>query len=539
MPRTILPGHFKPSVLQRITTLFRSLTIYGLGDMLTSIVSLALLPVYTTYLAPDDYGVIALLLVIEAVTKVLFRWGVDTAFMRLYYDCADQPARQRLASTLFFFLLAVNGTLLLAGIAGARWLSDWQFDTPKYGTLVALVMTNMFVTGFYFIPFQVLRIEDKSKQFIALSFVRSAGTLVLRLVLVVGAGMGVMGVVAADLIVTAVFTLILLRWLAPLIRPVFSPAILRDALGFGLPRIPHSIAHHVMGLADRYLLKWFGTLADVGLYSTGATFGLVLKYFLSAFEFAWTPFFLGVMKEPNAKEIYSKVSTYVVAVLVLLVAGLCAVADPLIRLATHPRFHSASIVTPWIALGVMFQGLYLVGSIGLIITKRTTKYPLATGAAALVSVAVNLALIPRYGMLGAAWANAIAYATLAAMTAGFSYRLYPIPYEWSRLLRIALAGGLAFWAGGVLVPAPHAALPSLLVRGTTTTGVYGAALFALGFFHAGEIRFLRDIRRRVVGRGTPPPAVPDPTQTEMAGEIVGTAPEPEPDPTPGSRASNR
>jgi O-antigen/teichoic acid export membrane protein len=512
------------AVLQRITSLFRSLAIYGLGDAATSIVSLLLLPVYTAYLSPEDYGVIALLLVIEAVTKVLFRWGVDTAFMRLYYDCADQAARQRLASTLFFFLLVVNGTLLVAGIAAARWLSLWQFDTPEYGTLVALVMANMFVTGFYFMPFQVLRIRDESKQFIALSFVRSAGTLVMRLVLVVGWGMGVMGVVVADVIVTAVFTALLSRWFVPLIRPVFSPAILRDALGFGLPRIPHSIAHHVMGLADRYLLKWFGTLADVGVYSVGATFGLALKFFLSAFEFAWTPFFLGVMREPDAQRIYSTVSTYVVAVLVLLVAGISVIAPDLVRIATQPEFHGAAVVTPWIALGVMFQGLYLVGSIGLIITKRTTRYPLATGFAALVSLLANALLIPRYGMLGAAWANAIAYATLAAVTIGFSWRLYPIPYEWSRLLRIAAAAGMAYWVASRLLPSSMPPVIGILARGSATVGVYAAALFLTGFFHAGEIKALKDIRRRAVKRQAPP--VTDTDQVEMAGEIVATAHEP-------------
>ena len=109
-------------MLDRIRNLFRNLAIYGFGDVATSIVSLLLLPIYTRYLTPSDYGVIAMLLTIEAVAKVLFRWGVDTAFMRLYYDCADQPARQRLASTIFFFLLAVNGSLLAVGLLGASWL---------------------------------------------------------------------------------------------------------------------------------------------------------------------------------------------------------------------------------------------------------------------------------------------------------------------------------------------------------------------------------------------------------------------------------
>jgi O-antigen/teichoic acid export membrane protein len=510
-------------VLERIKTLFRHLAIYGMGDVATSLVSLLLLPVYTRFLTPSDYGIIAMLLTIEAVAKVLFRWGVDTAFMRLYYDCKDQQARQRLASTIFLFLLAVNGSLLLVAVALSGWLSQWIFGTPEHGRLVTMVIANTFVVGFYFIPFQVLRINEQSREFIALVFARSAGTLILRLVLVIGARLGVFGVVAADLIVTAVFTAILSRWFAPLLRPMFSRDVIREALGFGLPRIPHSIAHQVMGLADRYFLNAYGTLRDVGLYSIGASFGLALKLFLNAFEYAWTPFFLGVMREPDAKRIYSTVSTYVVAALVLLVAGLCAVAPDLVRLTTTSEFHTAARVTPWIALGVMCQGLYLVGSIGLVITKRTTRYPISTGLAALASVVANALLIPHYGLLGAAWANTIAYGTLAVVTVAFSWQLYPIQYEWARLLRIAAAGIVGYAGSQMILSRSMPPLAGIIVAGTTVVAVYAFALYVTGFFHAGELRVLRDIRQRVTERTRVRTPDTDVAQSEMAGEIVATS----------------
>ncbi|MGH9373169.1 MAG: polysaccharide biosynthesis C-terminal domain-containing protein [Vicinamibacterales bacterium] len=504
----------------RVKSLFKNLAIYGFGDVATSLVSLLLLPVYTRYLTPSDYGIIAMLLTVEAVAKIVFRWGVDTAFMRLYYDCADAPARQRLASTLFFFLLAVNGSLIVAVLAASDWLSARLFGTAGHALLVALVIGNTFVVSFSFIPLQVLRIGEQSAQFISLVFGRSVGTLLARLVLVIGAGMGVLGIVVADVIVTAMFTIVLIRWYAPLIRPVFSRQVLKAALGFGLPRIPHSLAQQVIGLADRYFLVAFGTLRDVGLYSIGASFGLALKLFLSAFEYAWTPFFLGAMREPDAKRIYSTVSTYAIAALILLVAGLCAVAADVVRLATTVEFHTAAAVTPWIALGVMFQGLYLVGSIGLIITRRTSRYPLATGCAAAVSLVSNALLIPRYGFLGAAWANTIAYCTLAIVTVGFSWRLYPIPYEWSRLFRIALAGGVAYIAAVESVPASVPPVAGILLRGSMTVGCYALVLFVTRFFHAGEVRVLQDIRRRVLPGKIARAPEPESNQVEMAGEIL-------------------
>jgi O-antigen/teichoic acid export membrane protein len=513
-------------VLTRVKSLFRNVVIYGMGDVATSVVSLLLLPIFTRYLTPSDYGVITMLLTIEAVTKVLFRWGVDTAFMRLYYDCHDRQAQQRLASTIFYFLFLVNGGLVAAGMMGAGWLSDTLFHTRAHALLIQLTLANTFVAGFFFIPFQVLRIGERSGQFVALSFTRSAGTIAARLVLVIGLRMGVLGIVTADVAVTTILTLILSRWYVPLLRPVFSRDVLREALGFGLPRVPHSVAQQIIGFADRYFLNAYGTLRDVGLFSIGASFGLALKFFLSAFESAWTPFFLGLMRDRDATRVYSTVSTYVLALLVLLVAGVCATAPAVVRFFTTPQFHSAAAVTPWIALGVMFQGIYLVGSIGLVITKRTKVYPVSTGAAAGASVIANLLLIPRYGMLGAAWANAIAYATLATGTVGVSWYVYPIPYEWGRLLRVGVAGAVSYVIVSGVVPRNLPPIAGILLSTAATTLMYAMVLSVSGFFQPGELRLLRDIRGRVVTWKKAPVARADSMPVEMAGDIVDTPAEP-------------
>jgi O-antigen/teichoic acid export membrane protein len=200
----------------------------------------------------------------------------------------------------------------------------------------------------------------------------------------------------------------------------------------------------------------------------------------------------------------------------------------LVRFFTRAQFHQAAIVTPWIALGVMFQGVYLVGSIGLIITKRTTVYPLSTGLAAAVSLTANVLLIPRYSVLGAAWANTIAYATLAAATVGASWHYYPIRYEWSRLARIAVAGSSGYVAASRAVPVAIAPLAGLFLRTFVTVGGFLSVLYLTGFFRAGELRVLREIRHRAWQRKTIGARELDPSQVEMAGEIIATAPGAEP-----------
>ena len=149
--------------------------------MAIQIVNFLLLRVYVHYLTKTDYGVIALLAAVEAPAKLFFRWGIDGAFMRFWYDCEDTAARQRLASTLFFYLLAVNGVLLAASVAVAPLVSDRLLGGPGYTLALQLVLLNTFAIGFTFIPFHVLRIQNRPGEFSALTFARSASTLVLRL----------------------------------------------------------------------------------------------------------------------------------------------------------------------------------------------------------------------------------------------------------------------------------------------------------------------------------------------------------------------
>lgn len=506
-------------MLARLTQLARHLAIYGLGDVATSILSFLLLPVYVRYLSPADYGVISLLLTVEVVAKILFRWGVDASFMRLYYDCADHASRQRLASTIFWFLAALNGTLLALGLAAAPWLAAHLFGVTSHVTALRLVLFNTFVVGFYFIPFHVLRIQGRSPQFIALTVTRSLATLVLRLLLVVVFKMGVMGVVLADVFVTLAFTLALVKWFAPLIRPVFAGPVLREALSFGLPRVPHGVAHQAIAVADRYILAQFVTLREVGLYSIGASFGLAMKLFLSAFENAWAPFYFATMTEPDAKRTFKVVTTYGLAALVLLAAGLAAVADDVVRLMTTPEFYTAAAVIPWIGMGVLFQGVYLLTSIGLNITKQTAYYPVATLCAAFTSIAANLWLIPRFGVMGAAWANSLAYGVLAVTGMALSQRFYPIAYEWGRILRVAVAGLGAFLASRLLLPSQMPPLLGFLSRGGMVLAVYPVLLFAMGFYQPREVAATVALFRGV-RRGRPAPAE---AASELAGEIITTS----------------
>ncbi|MGE5360272.1 MAG: lipopolysaccharide biosynthesis protein [Bacteroidales bacterium] len=489
----------------RLKSLLFNLIVYGLGDVATQLTGFLLLYFFTRLLTPDDYGVLSLLLTVELVVKIISRLGVDASFMRLYYDCPEEDHRRQLASTLFFFLLAVNAGLLAIGLSATPFIARYWFPGGGHAVPLALVLVNTCVAGFFFIPFHQLRIEKRAVEFTRLTFSRSAGTLVLRVVLVLGLHLGVLGFILADVIMTAIFVGVLFRRFSALIRPTFSRVLLRQALRFGLPRLPHGVAQQVIGPGtDAALLRAFlrtpNALAEIGLYGLGASWGLSLKLLLSAFEYAWAPFCFETMTQPDAKETFRRLTTYGLAILVLAAAGMSAIAGDLVRMVMRPGYFRAADVIPWIAIGVVLQGTYTLTSIGLVIKKRTEFYPVATVIAATVDVVANFLLIPRFGMLGPAYANMLAYAVLAALGMTFSQRLYPISYEWSRLARVVGAGLLAFAAARYALPGLMWSPLGVLARGTTVVVVYASCLLVTGFFSPGERVRLAQISDRLLAR---------------------------------------
>jgi O-antigen/teichoic acid export membrane protein len=246
----------------------------------------------------------------------------------------------------------------------------------------------------------------------------------------------------------------------------------------------------------------------------GVSFGLIPKIALGAFESAWAPFYYATSREPDAKHVFTTVTTYGITALALMTAGLSAIGPDLLHVMTRGRFVDAAPVVTWTAIGVFFYGVYLLTSIGLNITTNTKYYPLSTVVGAAVNVGLNFLLIPSYGMLGAAWANGASYAVQSGIAYHFSQRFYPIPYERARIMWAVAAAILAYGAASFLPGMPP--LAGLLARGTTVVVVMGGVLGVAGFFNADELRWLNRLRH-LRGRK---PVTRAADVTEMAGEIT-------------------
>ena len=465
--------------------------IYGVADVVPYLINFLLLPVFTTYLSPADYGALGILLLFGVLTKILFRSGLDSGFFRIYYEQKTDRDKKLLATTLFATAFAISATLatLCAVFAGplSRWLLGDELAESQIATWIVLVAADTLLNTFAFVPMNLFRMQENPTSFTRMTLFRNFVNIGLKVTLVVS-GWGVAGVLWADVAASLLFVLALSPTLVKNLAPGFSVPMLRSAAAFGLPKVPHGLAHQILNLSDRKLIELFLALSASGLYHIGYMMGTGVKFFLSAFELAWGPYVYAQLSKPDAARTLARLATYAFATLVG--GGLlnAVFGRELLFLMAKPEFHAAYPVIPIVVLAYITQGLYALTSIGIGISKKTIYFPVMTLSAAVVNVALNILWIPRFGVEGAAWATVVGYSLMAVMGIYFGNKHYPIPFEWSRLVRIAMAAALAY---AVSTTAPlqwQTAIPIKLVASL----VFPAALFVFGFFRHDEIEWLKD-----------------------------------------------
>jgi O-antigen/teichoic acid export membrane protein len=470
------------SVLPHLRKLAGHSALYGSADVFASLVNFLLLPFYTEYLSATDYGHYALLLLFGAVAKIAFRMGLDAGFFRIHYDLTDEGERRRLAGTVALFTAGAGALMVAAVTAASGPLTRWLLGPGAPASWVVLVAADVYLGGLAFVPASLLRIQERPGLFSAFSMGRHAANTALKLGLV-AQGFGVSGMVWSDALATAAYALCLLPVLARQASFSWAPRLLRPALGFGLPKVPHGILVQVQNLADRKILDLFVARAEVGVYHVGYAFGTMVKFPLSAFEPAWQPFVYARIKEPDAPETLARVASFAFAVFVAAGLGVAVLGRELLVLMTaRPEFHAAAPVIPVVALAYVLHGVFLLTSVGIGIRKEARYYPMVTAAAAATNVAANFALIPSFGILGAAWATVLSYAVMAALGFALSRRLYPLPLEWRRLATVAAVAG-AVYAASLL--APDALWLALGIKSALLLA-YPALLALTGFLREGN-----------------------------------------------------
>jgi O-antigen/teichoic acid export membrane protein len=463
--------------------LARHSAIYGIGGLVARFVSVLLLPIYTRYLTPADYGAVETLVALVAICATILRLGIASAFFRFYFDSTDPARRLRVVRTSFWFTMTMATIGLVIGVFFAARISDVLFNTTDQTGLVRAAFVLLWAQMNYEQITALFRVEERSVAFVAASLVNLAVTVGATVLFVVVLDWGATGVIVGNFTGTLVVYAALLAYRREQLGLTVDLHLLRQMNRFGLPLVPSMLALWMLSFGDRIFLLKLSDASEVGLYSIGSRIASAMVLLLTAFRAAWPAFAYSIEDDREAKRSYAYVLTYLMFVASWTALGLGLLAPWLVRLLTTPKFYEAERVVAPLAFGGVAFGGFIVVSIALGRTKRTQFNWVVTGAAALVSITLNVLLIPTYGMMGAATANATAFTVMFLGITWWSQRVFPVAYQWRRVATVVgCAVGLTV-AGKVLDVSLGVALAFIVA--------YPVLLWALRFYLPAELTWLR------------------------------------------------
>jgi O-antigen/teichoic acid export membrane protein len=472
-------------MLERLKELLRHSAIYGLGSIVARALAVLLLPLYTRYLTPGDYGLIETLVALSAVLTALLAQGMKSAFFRFYFDSADEERRLVVVRTTFWYVMAAATAALVAGVALAPQISWLLFGTHSHGDLVVAAFVGLWAAMNYEQMTSMFRVEKRSGAYLVATLANLVVTVTATVLLLVVFDQGPLGVIVGNFTGTLIVYAALLVHRRRVLGFGFDRQLYRSMVRYGLPLVPSVLALWATNFSDRFFLVKLADVEEVGLYSIGARLASAIVIGLTAFRMGWPAFAYSIADDREAKRAYSFVMTYVIYVTCWAALALGALAPWLLQLITTEPFYAAENVVAPLAFATAAFGGYTVAVISVGRVRATRLNWAVTGAAAALNVALNFALIPSFGRMGAAFATLAAYSLMFAAMVWRAQTVFPVPYQWRRLATlVAVAVGLTVLAKAADVP---------LGVALALVAAYPLALIPLRFYLPAERARLRSL----------------------------------------------
>ena len=318
--------------------------IYGLGGLVSRILAVLLLPLYTRYLSPSDYGKVETLIALTTVVGIVLRFGIHSAFFRFYFDSSDPAARLRVVRTSFWFTMGMATIGMVGGILLAAPISDALFGTTDESDLVTAAFVGLWAGMNYEQITSLFRVEERSVAFVSASLTNIFLTIGTTLLLVVALDEGPIGVIVGNFTGTLLVYLVLLAYRREQLGLEFDRGLLREMNRFGVPLIPTALFLWVTNFSDRLFLVHLADTTEVGLYSVGVRIASAMVLLLTAFRLAWPAFAYSIEDDHEARRTYAFVLTYIVLLTTWVATALALLSPWIVQWIAAPAFEESSRV---------------------------------------------------------------------------------------------------------------------------------------------------------------------------------------------------
>jgi O-antigen/teichoic acid export membrane protein len=296
---------------QQIKRLASQSLIYGLGGLISRVLSVALLPLYTSYLHGRDYGRVETLTALTAVLVVLLRLGISSAFFRFYFDSTEWEHRIRVVRTSFWFTIGSATLGLAAGCIAAQPIAAALSLGPGQAWLVRAAFVGLWAQLNYEQLSSLFRVEERPLLFTAATIANLLVTVAATVILVVHFHERALGVIVGNWIGTLAVYVVLVGHRRYQLGLQFDRRLFRAMNRFGMPLVPAQLAIWTLNFADRVFIAKYKGQTEVGHYSIGVRIASATLLLLTAFRLAWPAFAYSIEDENEARRTYGYVLTYV------------------------------------------------------------------------------------------------------------------------------------------------------------------------------------------------------------------------------------
>ena len=393
--------------------------VFAFGLIASRVASIALLPVYTRLLRPSDYGVLAILDVIQDFLRLSIATALFTSASRLHFENESSDRRDRLwwVAVLAVEGLALGITLPLAALSGKLAPLSFGAELPQGSYWFVLMLVALWFSLPEILLQTHLQVSKRAPLLVGLSIARLVCNATLNVSFLYFFHLGVSGVLWGNLLTAA---LSMLAHLVIFVRmrgwPRVDWSLLPRMTHFGGPMVAVGLVSLAIHQVDRYILSRFVSIHDIGIYSLAYQMGQgINSLVLVPFALVWGVSVYEIAKLPNANRVLAEIFSAFVRGLSLVLLAAALSAKPVVAFLAPPEYGVAAELVPIVALAYLFFAFDDHFRVPALVQKRTMSLLPVYVATLFLNIALNLWWVPLYGIKGAAWATVGTFVGFAAL----------------------------------------------------------------------------------------------------------------------------
>jgi len=423
-------------MIKDLRNTFKQTAIYGLSNIFVKAAGLILLPIYTSSLSLDAYGMLAMFELITQFFVGVISFSLPASMLRVASDTEEKKTQNRIYFTAAVLLTGFCGLFLVLFLPLNGIFSSAIFDTDQYASYFTIAFISIVLEIFGVLPMQLLRLREKSLQYL-LFFSLKLGSLVgFVWYFVVVKDMGVYGALWGVLSANLTLFIATIPMQLRNLELKFDKKAAREMYAFGAPLIFTTISGTILTIADRIIIEIYGQLSDLGIYTLAYKVGSLSNLLIiGTFALGFLPIAFKKFGDANFDRFYSKMFTYYmgISIVLTLVVSLFSKEGIKIISSENPEYWIAIVLVPFIAYVFLLKAIQTYLSYVFFLIKKTRYHAYITIFGVIINVALNFLFIPKYGMYGAILATGISYIAMVIYTYKLAQKSYPIAYEFKRI----------------------------------------------------------------------------------------------------------